>query len=156
MSNFYESLIILLSLLKRFFHFQIPPTTSPPPCHKTVEISSEVPEIITAPYPFNQQDVEKYEAKASNTNSLTPLVITKENMRNFNLDESLIRFNVAGGDKNSEVENGKYQITDVTYNMPYYTSNSSGMRQSRFGNISTLVSSSMLVKERSELISKGT
>lgn len=138
-----------MSLLKRFVHFQIPPTTSPPPYHKTVEGSSEEPEIITAPYPFNHDDVQNYEAKeASNTNSLTPLVITRENMRNFNLNESLIRFNVAGGDKNSEMENGKYRITDETYNMPYNTSNSSGMRQSRFGHISTLVSSSMLVKER--------
>lgn len=68
------------------------------------------------PQPFNQVDVEKDEGKALETNSLTLLVITRENKKKFNLDESLTRFTVAiaAGDKNSVLENGKYRITDVT------------------------------------------
>lgn len=67
-------------------------------------------------------------------------------MKNFNLnDESLVIFNISD-DKNGDLENRKYRITKSTYNIPYYN-NSTGMRQSRLGNISTLVSSSMRVTE---------
>lgn len=67
-------------------------------------------------------------------------------MKHFNLNDSLVFFNIVD-DKKSEWENRKYRITNATYNIPYYT-NSTGMRQSRLGNISTLVSTSMFVEER--------
>lgn len=122
--------------------FQIPPTFLPLN-HYTEEVTaSQETEIITAPFPLDNINPNE----VTNTNSPRSLVITRENMKNFNLNESFVLFNVAG-DKNSDFENRKYRITNSTYNMPYYN-NSTGTRHSRLGNISTLVSSSMLVEER--------
>lgn len=123
-------------------YFQILPTASSTVRHQTEETAVKESDIITVPFPFVDVTV----TEATNTNDSTPLLITKENMKNFNLNKSLVYFNIAD-DKNSNLESRKYRITKSSYDMPYYT-NTTGMRQSRSENISTLVSSSMLVEER--------
>lgn len=123
------------------FFLQIEPTTVPTPKYHT-EVPAKEPEIITAPFSLDDINIDD----ATTKNSSTPLVITKKNMKNFNLNESLVLFNVAD-DKKSDLEFSKYRITKTNYNDPYYIT-STGKRQSRLGNMYTLLSSSMLVKER--------